>query len=221
MSTLSYDALPAGSDLLIQFTADGVTITASAATPSARATRLILRAAALRAVPDCLIVVAVACFVAFIMLMQINRAPNLPSIVYPLFGVFVAAIYLLAWKLRAEAATDALHKASRQVTVISTTPAELRIETQGPFGAASHRIPAVDITDIRRSPMTLKLWWEAGSLMLRMTMRDARTIDVLPGRDDAELDAVAATLRKALGVPEKVVELSKNPARRLRHPPPA
>jgi hypothetical protein len=207
MSTLSYDAFPLGSDLSREFTADGVTITAAAAIPSARATRLIVRAAALHAVPDCLIVVAVACLAAFIMVMQINRPPNLPPIVYPLFGVFVAAIYLLAWKLRVEAATDALHQASRQVTVISTTPAELRIETEGPFGTASHRIPAADIADIHRLPMKLKLWWEAASPMLRVTMRDARTIDVLPGRDEAELDAVAATLRKALKVPESVVKL--------------
>ena len=205
MPTLSYDPLPPHSDLSRELTPTGVTFTAAAPNPSLRALRHAARSAALRAIPDALIVITLASLVAFLLLMQLNRPPNLPPIVYPLFAVFVAAIYLLAWRLRTAALTDTLHRTCQQVTVISTTPVELRIESEGPLGTASDRLPALQILDIQPSPLTLHRWWASEPFTLRITMIDTRVIDVLHGRDEAELDAVARALRKAMNVPEKVL----------------
>ena len=204
MSTLAYDALPAGSDLTRELTADGVTITAAIREPSARSIRFIRRAAAFRAIPDCVLGVGIIAFVLMMLLEQLNRGASISPIVYPILSVFIAAIYLLAWKTRFDTAIDLLNVARSQMTILHGTENELRIELNGPRGAASHRVEASEIVGIHPAPMTFGRWWTAELPVLRIDLRDDYFIDLLPGRDDAELEAVAAILRNVLSVPENV-----------------
>lgn len=207
MPTLAYDALPAGSDLSRELTADGVTITASVREPSARSIRFIRRRAAVRAIPDCVIGVTIASLVVLLLLVQLNRRPNLPPLVFPIIAVFIAAIYLLAWKARFDTAINLLNDACSHLTHLVATAQELEIEIQGPRSSISRQIAASHILEIRPAPMSFRLWWAATLPVLRITLQDAEPIDVLPGRDEAELEAVAAMLRRALRVPEPVVKL--------------
>src|SRR5205807_1357987 len=88
------------------------------------------------------------------------RLANLPRIVFPIAALFCAAVYLMSWKLRSDAFIDMLTEARRQVTILEATAAELRIETSGPFGSASHRIRAADVLAIQFSQMGLRNWWK-------------------------------------------------------------
>jgi len=209
MPTLAYDALPAGSDLSHELTSDGVTITAAIREPSARSIRYIRRRAALRAIPDCIIGATIASLVILLLLVQLNRRPNLPPFVFPIIAVFIAAIYLLAWKARFDTAIDMLNDARSQLTLLTATAQELQIEIQRPHNPITRQIAASLISDIRPAPMSFHHWWAATLPVLRITLQNAEPIDVLPGRDEAELQAVAAMLRRALSLPEKVINLPK------------
>ncbi len=207
MATLAYDALPAGSDLSWQLDIESVTITASIGDPSARSIRFIRRSAAFRAIPDCVVGVAITSAVSLMLFAKAARGPNLPPIVFPIIAVFVAAIYLLAWKGRFDAGMDLLNEARSQVTILFANSTELRIEVGGPLGCVSSRINASRIVEILPAPITFRCWWAARLPALRLVLKDAEPIDVLPGRDQAELQAVAAMLRRVLAVPERVAIL--------------
>ena len=202
MPILAYDPLPEGSDLAVELSDKQLTITASVREPSARSIRFIRRSAAFRAIPDCLLGVMITFLVIALLLGQINHRPNLPPFVFPIIAVFVAAIYLLAWKGRADAATELLHQARGQVTVLHAKPVSLRIDVTGLRVLARQTIEASSILGIRPTPITLRRWWAANLPALRIILKDAAPIDVLPGRDDLELEAIAAMLRRMLSIPE-------------------
>ena len=129
----------------------------------------------------------------------------LPPIVFPLAAVFVAAIYLLAWKWRTDLLIDTLRKARRLFTVIVATPTELRMEGSGLPGTASLQWPSNQISDIRPAPWTLRLWWRSTPPALRISLHDGDPLDIILGTDDAELAIVAALLRQAVGASQPVV----------------
>ncbi len=204
MPILAYDSLPEGSDLSCEVTTEGVRITAANIEPSARSIRLARRAAAFRAIPDTLFGVTGTTFVVMFLYESVNRGRgfSLPAVIFPIIAVFVAAVYLLAWKGRSDAAIDLLHQARSESTVLFADSNELRIEIDGPRGSIHKQFNASSIVAISRAPITFSHWWSAKLPTLRIVLKDARLIDVLPGRDEAELQVVAAILRHALAVPE-------------------
>ena len=207
--TLAYDDLPPGSDLLRDITTDFVTITATAPEPSTRARHWARRSAAYRAVADVLLIVPPFLIVPT-MLIAASRpyfAASLPPVIYPLLGIFVAAIYLLAWKWRYDHRIDAIHKARAQTTFVSASSAELHIEITGPLGDESHRIESQIIGEIHPQRPTFQEWWRFALPSLRIHLRDGRRIDIMRGRDESELAAIAANLRRVLGVPKNAMAL--------------
>src|SRR5258706_15675725 len=159
--TLSYDALPPDSDLSHEFSGDGVMITTGTALePAPRTVRWARRAGAWRAIVDCVVVTSVAFGMTLLLPPPAWRSPNLPRAVFPIAALFVAAVYLLAWKFRRDGSLDALAKVRCEVTVIEAAPAELTIEARGPKGNASHRIAAKDLVAIELSAITTKRLWE-------------------------------------------------------------
>ena len=207
MPILAYDPLPEGSDLSCEITAEGVRIAAAIQEPSARSIRFARRSAAFRAIPDSLFGVTGTTFVVMFLYESVNRGRgfSLPAVIFPIIAVFIAAVYLLAWKGRSDAAIDLLHQARRERTVLFADSNELRIEIDGPRGSIHKQFDASSLTAISRAPITFSHWWNARLPTLRIILKDAAPIDVLPGRDEAELQAVAAILRHALAVPEKVL----------------
>jgi hypothetical protein len=100
--SLEYDDLPAGSDLRREYRPAGVSIAVGGAEPSQRALRVARQREALRAGFDT--AVALCIILALGVLLLPNDVPrrvrlaNLPIAVYPLFGLFGAALYLLFWR---------------------------------------------------------------------------------------------------------------------------
>jgi hypothetical protein len=208
MPTLTYDDLPLGSDLAHEFAdGGGVTITAAVREPSARAVRWVRRRAAARAAGDTAIaaVVGLALFLLLPLYTPRQRFEPLPLAVYPLLGVLGAAVYLMAWQIRFGHCRDALDVARRQVTVITADAASLRVETDGPMGAHSHRTSASDVVGVTSVAQAKQPWHSMRRHVVRITLIGGREIDLLAGRDESELAWAAAVLRRALNAPSPVV----------------
>jgi hypothetical protein len=163
------------------------------------------RKAALRAIADVVLilppfVLLPLCLIAF---GRDRFFAMLPSVVFPLAAVFVAAVYLLTWKWRTDVFTEALHAARREGTAIFASPEELRIESDGPAGAVCNSITAAEIREIRSSPHTFERFWRSELPCLQIVLREGRLMEILDGYDEAELHAVAASVRTALRISDE------------------
>jgi hypothetical protein len=197
---LAYDDLPPGSDLCREFTANGVTITAACAAPSLRAIRWARRRAVPPAARDATALLALLSLWIWLMAPP-QPIRSLAPVVYPLIGLLVASVFLLAWQGRSAQCIDALRLAQRQATLIIADAQRLRIESDGPLGTQSHSLAAESIRGLNVQQQD-KPWFAMDRRVLRVTLEDGRCIDLLAGRDDSELAWASSVLRQAIGLIE-------------------
>src|SRR5262249_54995247 len=116
------------------------------------------------------------------------------------FAVFCGAIVLLVSWVRYGMLTDALRLGRRQMTILAATRDRLLIETTGPFGAAGLDLPAASVMNLRPGRRALRDDRGTSRQMrvLIITLRDNRTLHLLPARDPRELRAVVALLKRVL-----------------------
>jgi hypothetical protein len=202
---LSYDDLPPGSDIRRERDADGVVrIIVPAGEPPPAALRqaqyhAVLLGALIGGVP---LVLASAGLVWAIRSNRISGGPLITA--WLMFGVFCAAAVMMAASVLYFLELDALRAGREQMTAVAVSPAKLIIETAGPFGDAGHAINASEIVQVRvrmgscydrrrRRNHTLR--------HLRCHLVNGSAIDLLPGRERAELAVIAAILREVLQTP--------------------
>jgi hypothetical protein len=119
------------------------------------------------------------------------RLANLPIAVYPLFGLFGAALYLLFWRQRCARASIELGLAARQALRIEADQAGLRVASDGPLGSVTLDVPAAQIRQIalgkgKRLPG------------LRIERADGSTLLVPCACDEAELRWIICILERTL-----------------------
>jgi hypothetical protein len=188
---LTYDTLPPHSRLRREF-ADGVLkIIAAVEEPGP----LVRRAALLHtALPAAMISVAALLvgFAIFGSMYLVNRRlmPEWLSLVLgAAFVVVCAALFALVWRIRYTSRLERIEKALRQSTIIAASFGRLLIETDGPFGAASH-----DLRSDLRGIGVVSCSTDSNLECLRIGLMDGTRIEILAGRDRIELDWVARQL---------------------------
>jgi hypothetical protein len=188
---LTYDTLPPHSRLHRDF-ADGILqISAAAEEPGP----LVRRAALIRsALPAAMIsvVVLVVGFAVFGSMYLANRRlmPGWLSLALGLiFIVLCAALFTLVWRIQYSSHLERIEKALRQSTIIAASPGRLLIETDGPFGAASHELRS-DLRSLGVIPCAVDPHLDC----LQIGLVNGTRIELLAGRDRVELDWVARQL---------------------------
>jgi hypothetical protein len=194
MQALEYDTLPAHSRLRREF-ADGVLkITAAAETPGPLVRRAALFRSALPAAMICFATLVIG-FAVFGSMYMTNRALMPWPLSFSLFGAFVVlcmSLFAFVWRIQYSVRLEAAERALKQNTILAASVGRLLIETNGPFGAASHDLAAVH--GIRRGSTS-----DARPVScLEIVLTNGSSIRVLPGRDEAELRWVALALTQTL-----------------------
>src|SRR3954464_6632126 len=180
---LTYDTLPAHSQLHREY-ADGVVkIIAAPEEPGPLVRRAALRRSALPAalIWFATIVVGFAVFGAT----YLSHRPFMPDWMSLALGiaftVFCVALFLLAWRIHYAARLSAAQRALRQSTVLAASPGRLLIETSGPTGTArydlKHSVAAPSIRTFRRGRCELDRPVDC----LEIVLSDGTLIHVLPG----------------------------------------
>jgi hypothetical protein len=202
---LSYDDLPPGSDIRRERDeASGVVrIIVPAGEPPAhalwQARRDALGWGALASVPYLLIAVAFLYFIS-----RVRRIGGWDlQFAWGFFTVFCGALVLLAAAGRGGDLTDALRVGRQQATVIAVSTTRLLIETSGPFGNASYDLAADEVRNVTvgRSRLFDDRAKSRRLDHLTLVLADGRAIPLLPGRERAELAAVAGILNQILKQP--------------------
>lgn len=206
---LSYDDLPAGSDIHREYAPDRsvrITVPASDIPPPVRraaAHRALVVGAAL-AVP-----VLLVALVIFAYAVRTNRVTGVPlAWAVAFFGVFcVAMAALIAW-VQYGVLVETAQAARRQTTLIHASPARVLVETAGPFGTVGYDLPRDRLLwiGVGRGSLTSGRGVTYRVRYITLRMAGERPIHLLPGRDEIELRWVASTLSRATGVPPPTVD---------------
>lgn len=216
--TLSYDDLPAGSDIRRDYGPDGrsVRIVVPAGEPPASVVRATAQAAAVSGA--LLSAAALGGFLAvFVYFVRTNDIAGLAlRWAVGFFAIFCTAIVALVAWVRYGMLLEALQAGRRQATVMAITPAGLLIETSGPFGAGGHDIDAERVRDVRVE----RTWLRDGRGINRRVnvvaiyLTNGRRVRLLPGRDRNELQWVATTMRRLLDLQHSPAGESRQTSRR-------
>jgi hypothetical protein len=202
--TLTYDTFPPHSNLRREVIGAVVKITAPAEEPSSHARRIEMQRAAF---PGALLSGALLlAFVLAVGSMYLAHRPFMGRwlfmVLFIAFIIFCGALFLLVWRVQYTGRLDRLEQALRQTTILAASPGQLLIETVGPYGQASYHLRGhaeplpQSIVRLRRGRCGEK----PGVDCLDIVLADGRTVQVLPGRDEAELNWVARTLRGIVGI---------------------
>jgi hypothetical protein len=200
MHVLTYDTFPPHSSLRREVMNGSIKITAAAEEPGPRARRVELQRAALGGA-----LLSAALLAAFVLAVASTYLAHrrhmgfwLFTVLVISFAVFCAALFLLLWRAAYAARIEKLERAMRQTTILVASPGRLLVETAGPFGQQSH-----DLCTRVGGPYRVTDF-QLGSIerhtCLLIVLATGQRIRVLPGRDDAELDWVARTLRGTIGI---------------------
>ncbi len=195
LHSLTYDSFPPHSTLRRETVGEVMKITAAAEEPSAHARRLEMQRAALSAAVLCAALLA-GFLLAISSTYRSHRqymGSALFAVLVAAFVIFCIALFLLLWKTQFASRIAALERALRQTTIIAASPGRLLIETAGPFGQASHDLDGSTLS-FRRGRLRL----ERPVDCLDIISMEHRVIQVLPGRDEAELGWVVRTLRATI-----------------------
>lgn len=192
---LTYDTLPAGSTLRREV-ADGVlTITAAAQVPDAQMKRRMRQRSALPAamLSGAMLVAFIAAFGSTYLAHRRHIGAALGVVLFVAFVVFCSALFLFTWKAQFGARIDVLERALKETTILAASPGRLQIETSGPRGSASYDLPSEALNlRIARSSV------HPPHLCLEIVARDGIAIQLLAGREEAELRWVSHWLQAAL-----------------------
>jgi hypothetical protein len=203
---LAYDDLPSGSEIRREYSPQGVRIVVppGEVLPEGmhQAQREALVWGALSSIP--LILLG---GVIFYLLARLNRIDGrILFFAWGFFGLFCAALVMLLARERYGKLTDGIRLGRQQMTVLVARPSRLLIATTGPFGGDSYDLPGESVRRllIQRTALLDEFSRRHILLHLMLEFADGRSIRLLPGRDRAELQTVAATLKQALQIPEEV-----------------
>ena len=197
---LTYDTFPPHSNLRREVLNGSIRITAAAEEPGPHARRVELQRAALSgALLSCGLLVAFVSAVASTYVAHRRYMGFwLFCVLVVAFVVFCAALFLLMWRAAYAARLEKLERAMKQTTILVASPGRLLVETAGPFGQASH-----DLCTRTGGPyrvIDLRLGSIGWHNCLVIVLATGQVVRVLPGRDDAELNWVAGTLRGTVGI---------------------
>ena len=197
---LPYDTFPPHSSLRREVSDGCIKITAAAEEPGTRARRLELQRAALGGA-----LLSAALLAAFVLAVASTYLAHrrymgfwLFTVLVASFVVFCAALFLLMWRAAYAARIEKLERALRQTTILVASPGRLLVETAGPFGQQSYDLCTRAGGPYRVSDLRLGSIERHNCLLI--VLATGQLIHVLPGRDDAELNWVARTLRGTVGI---------------------
>jgi hypothetical protein len=202
--TLAYDDLPPGSDVRREPGLDGVSlrIIVPAGEPPPAVRRQTLLDAFASAAPTTAALLALS-LTLFLIGLRTNRISGISlAWAWTFFAVFCGALLLLVAWVRYGMMLDSIRLAREQQTVLEMTPHRLLIETTGPFGVAGYDF-AVDqfaIVTLRRAQLRDDRNTPRRLLHLALSLRDGRTILLLPGRDVRELEWITNAMRRVMKV---------------------
>jgi hypothetical protein len=197
---LTYDTFPPHSNLRREVSNGSIKITAAAEEPGAHARRLEWQRAALAGA-----LLSGGLLSAFVLAVASTYLAHrrymgfwLFVVLVAAFVVFCAALFLLMWRAAYAARLEKLERAMKQTTILVATPGRLLVETAGPFGQASY-----DLSTRLGGPYRV-IDFRLGSIgwhnCLVIVLASGQLVRILPGRDSAELDWVARTLRGTIDV---------------------
>ena len=213
--TLSYDDLPPGSDIRREYTGSGsgggdgagddggvreVKIVVPAGEPPPAAMKVALFDSFASGARSSWALLLLS-FLLFYTGLRNNRVGGVSlAWAWGFFAIFCGALVLLIAWVRYGMTLDAIRAGREQMTVLAATPNRLLIETTGPFGIAGYDFPRDNIATltIRRSVLRDDRNMPRPVLHLAISLRDGRTICILPGRDARELRWVCTSLEQAM-----------------------
>ena len=205
--TLAYDDLPPGSDIRREYEGDGaarqVRILVPAGEPPPPAVRVAMFdsfASGARSSWALLL----GALLLFAIGLRNNRVSGVPlAWAWLFFAIFCGALVLLVAWVRYGLALDAIRAGRQQMTVLAATPQRLLIETMGPFGIASYDLARERVggLTIARGVMRDDRNLPRRVLHVALALTDGRTILILPGRDERELQWIVAAVRQVMGMP--------------------
>jgi hypothetical protein len=191
---LTYDELPAGSDLRREYHDGGaVTITSPAGEPSAAVRRALAQRHAVAAAGLDGGLTAIALSVAWPLFARLDAVER--GVALALLVVVSGGAFLLVWKAWYGNDLDLVAEARQETAILHADASRLLIETAGPRGERSFEIPAEDVEKIG------VVGWRREELLiphLKIDRARAPALQLLAGRHPVELDWVAATVRQAL-----------------------
>lgn len=201
MRVLTYDDLPAGSDVRREFRDDGtivITVPAGDVPQAARraAAHMAFASGALFSIG--FLAAAFAVFALFVRQNRISGAPFIWAVAF--FAIFCTAIVALVSWVRYRMAIERTEIARRQSTILAISRERALIETTGPFGVAGFdlAIERIAKVDLKRSRMLDNRGHAWRMWHLELTLSVGRSIALLPGRDPTELRWIAGTIREAV-----------------------
>jgi hypothetical protein len=192
---LTYDTLPQHSTLRREVEAGVLKVIAATQEPDARMKRLSRTRSAVPAalLSGALLLAFVAALASTYLSHRRYIGAGLGTLLFASFVIFFGALFLLVWKSQYAARIGGLERALRQATIIAASPGRLSIETTGPLGAASHDLLATELA-LRVGRCT-----SHPNLACLQILRPNRIpLQLLAGRDDAELQWVARAVGSAL-----------------------
>ena len=199
-ATLTYDSLPANSDIRFVYEPDAVHITAPASEPSPAVLKQALYDSFARGSISSSFLLALS-YIGFHFGIRTNHVTG-PSLVWAwgFFAIFCGALVLLVSWVSYSALIDAVRAGREQMTILVATPQRLLVETVGPFGAVGYNIPSEQIRRIRvtRKVMRDDHYRIHRAPSLSITLHDGRTLLLLPARERGEIACVAAALSQVL-----------------------
>jgi hypothetical protein len=191
---LTYDTLPAHSQLRREFAQGVLKIIAAAEEPGPLVRRAALIRSALPAALICFVtlVIGLAVFGA----MYVSHRASMPQwmslVLAIIFSVFCVALFTFTWRIQYSSRLHAAATALRQTTVLAAAPGRLLIETSGPLGSASYDLKGRLNFRMHRGDSDRPID------SLQIVHSDGTVIHVLWGRDEAELDWVARAIASAM-----------------------
>ena len=202
--TLAYDDLPPGSDIRREYGGDGearqvrIIVPAGEPPPSVMRVALFDSFASGARASWALLLLA---FLLFVIGLRHNRVSGVPlAYAWAFFAVFCCALVLLVAWVRYGLQLDAIRYGRQQMTVLAATPARLLIETTGPFGIASYDFSREQIASLSIARGVLR---DERNLPRRvahvaLSLKDGRTISLLPARDERELLWICGAMRQVM-----------------------
>jgi hypothetical protein len=205
---LSYDDRPPGSDIRREYGNAGtdareVRIVVPAGEPPPAAMKVALLDSAASGARSSLALLLLS-FLLFSIGLRNNRISGVPlAWAWAFFAVFCGALVLLVVWVRYGMTLEAIRTGREQMTVLAATPTRLLVETAGPFGVASYDLPRGKITalTVRRDTLRDDRDLSRRVVHLAIALADGRSILIVPGRDERELQWICATVRATMQLP--------------------
>ena len=197
---LSYDSLPEGSDIRIDYAPDEIHITVPASEPPRSVLKQTVYDSFVRGSWTSVGLLALS-YAAFHVGIRTNRITG-PSLIWAwaFFAIFCAALVLLVSWVSYSMLIDAVRAGRQQMTILVATRDRLLIETTGPFGVGGYDLPRQTIRRLHVTTASLRdrHFRSHRVATLAIELIDGRAIYTLPARARPELTMICAACRSIL-----------------------